>query len=81
MGKYFGTIRYDKPGDLEVLNFEPSWREEPDFKERIILCPVENRELYIEMIDSSHAIGAILTEGEVEMLIGALLETKKRWNK
>jgi hypothetical protein len=86
LGKYKGTQRYDEFGDEETLYFSPSWQEDEVLSQSIAIWPIENREMSIiaSKLYNDHAhhfVHLCLTEAEVEMLINALLETKKRWNK
>jgi hypothetical protein len=82
-GKYFGTRRHDEFGDKEVLYFSPSWQDDDVLSQSLAICPIDNRELSIIANklykDNNHFVHLCLTEGEVEMLINALLEAKKRW--
>jgi hypothetical protein len=86
MGQYIGTKRFDEPGDLEVIHFEPSFHTNHVTGQSLIIYPEdkEKRETSIilnktwDNLETAN-VHLILTEAETEMLIGALLETKRRW--
>jgi hypothetical protein len=81
MGEYKKTIRYDEPGDEEILRFKPSWHDDEVATQSIALCPTENTELSIIVHKlwnngENNFCHLVLTEEEVDMMIKALLKVK-----
>jgi hypothetical protein len=85
MGEYKGTKNYLESDDIEVAYFQPSYHEEGDeiICQSIAIAPLTNNDISFifsktRKINSSF-IRFVFTEKEVDMLIAALKEAKKRW--
>lgn len=84
MEEYKETVRRDEPGDLETLNFVPSWHSGIATYQSMAIAPLKNNRVSIitykqHKDEHTNYIHFILTEKEVDMLISALIEAKVRW--
>jgi len=83
---YHKTINYCESDDAETARFSPSICIDNNEFQVIAVCPLGKRELSLiiytkEKIDKLKFSQVFLVEKEVDMMIDALKEAKKRWNK
>jgi hypothetical protein len=89
MGNYRGTVNRNEPDDTETAYFVPSYFDDIATSQSVAICPINNREVSVIFCKISKLHNEKrytsytqfwFTEYEVNMLIDALIEAKKRWD-